>query len=224
MNIEKLKRWVLRLFSCPIYRLAESYKGCLVEECVSSFAHYDSTAKFTVSAIVTCPSKMYMYENTNINDGAIFIISPVSKNGKFVMKRNSGAAVNLTVITGNHQRKVGSFFKELSKSHVGDIDEDVIVEEDVWIGANVTLLPGVVIGRGATIGAGSVCLKSVPPYAIVLGNPAKVVGFNYIPEQIIEHEKVLYPETERIPLETLEKNYKKYFLDRVSEIKSFTKI
>ena len=42
--------------------------------------------------------------------------------------------------------------------------------------------------------------------------------------QIIEHERILYPEKDRIPIEILEKNYKKYYLDRVSEIKSFVKI
>ena len=98
------------------------------------------------------------------------------------------------------------------------------MEEDVWLGANVTLLAGVVIGRGATVGAGSVCVKSIPPYAITMGNPAKVIGFNYTPEQIIDHEKLLYKAEDRLSLDYLEKNYKKFFLDRISEIKSITRI
>ena len=66
--------------------------------------------------------------------------------------------------------------------------------------------------------------KNVPPYAIVIGNPAKVIGFKFSPEEIIIHEKALYPENERIPVEILEKNYNKYFINRYKEIKEFIKI
>ncbi len=170
-----------------------------------------------------CPHKIFLYDNTNINPFASFIINPLGSKGNFIMKKNSGAADGLTVITGNHQRDVGIFFKEKSSKHEIDVDKDIIVEEDVWIGANVTILSGVNVGRGATIGAGSVCIKNVPPYAIVIGNPAKVVGFNYNPEEVIEHEKNLYPENERLSLDLLEKNYNKYYISRILEIKSFLK-
>lgn len=165
-------------------------------------------------------SNVYLYDNTNIYHHFKFI----SVSGKFIMKRNSGAAAGLTVITGNHQRIKGVFFKDISSKHTYDIEKDVIVCEDVWIGANVTLLSGVTIGRGATIGANTVCFKSIPPYALVVGNPAKIVGFNFTPEEIIEHEKVLYPEKERLPFELLEKNYEKYFLKRIKEIKEYTRL
>lgn len=51
----------------------------------------------------------------------------------------------------------------------------VVIGNDVWIGGRVIILPGVHIGDGAVIGAGSVVTKDVPPYAIVGGNPAKVI-------------------------------------------------
>ena len=149
---------------------------------------------------------------------------------KFVMKRYSGAAFGLKVVTGNHMRVVGKMYMQvtdelkesLDKNNV--YDKDVIVEEDVWIGSNVTLLGGAHLGRGSNIGSGSVVRGNIPPYAIVIGNPAKVVGFSFTPEQIVEHEKQLYPEEERIPLERLEKNYQKYFLKRIKEIRDFTRI
>ena len=77
----------------------------------------------------------------------------------------------------------------------------------------VILLPGAHIGRGATIGAGSVVTKEIPPYAIAVGNPARVIKFNFTPEEIIEHEQALYPENERLPLELLKKNYDMYYVD-----------
>ena len=58
---------------------------------------------------------------------------------------------------------------------------------------------------------------------MVIGNPARVIGFKFTPEEVIEHEKALYPESERIPLETLQKNYEKYFINRIDDIKQFLK-
>lgn len=54
---------------------------------------------------------------------------------------------------------------------------ETVVEDGASIGANATLLPGVRIGRGAMIGAGAVITRSVPANAIVVGNPARIVGY-----------------------------------------------
>lgn len=54
---------------------------------------------------------------------------------------------------------------------------ETVVEDRASIGANATILPGVRIGRGAMIGAGAVITRSVPPNAIVVGNPARIVGY-----------------------------------------------
>jgi virginiamycin A acetyltransferase len=61
---------------------------------------------------------------------------------------------------------------------------DIIVENDVWIGAKSTIMSGVKIHNGAVIGATATVTKDVPPYAIVAGNPAKVVKFRFTPKQI----------------------------------------
>ncbi len=52
----------------------------------------------------------------------------------------------------------------------------VLIEDDVWIGFNATILKGVRIGKGAVVAAGAVVTKEVPPFAIVAGNPARIVG------------------------------------------------
>lgn len=167
--------------------------------------------------IITNPQNIYLNDNINIFGNSQLIIS---SKGKFIMKKNSGAAQGLTVITGNHTTKptIGIWHKEVIQDVSTDKDSDIIIEEDVWIGSNVTLLPGVIIGRGAIVGAGSVCRNSVPPYSIVIGNPAKVISFKYTPEEIIEHECLLYPESERLSLEYLEKNYQKYYKKRIKQI------
>lgn len=53
--------------------------------------------------------------------------------------------------------------------------EPVVIEDDVWIGARVCILPGVTIGEGSVIGACAVVAKSIPPYSVAVGNPARIV-------------------------------------------------
>ena len=54
--------------------------------------------------------------------------------------------------------------------------KNVIIEEDAWIGASVTILPGVTIGKCSVVGSGSVVTKSIPEYSIAVGVPAKVIN------------------------------------------------
>jgi len=62
---------------------------------------------------------------------------------------------------------------------------DTVIGNDVWIGHDATFMPGVQVGDGAIIGTKSVVTRSVPPYAIVGGNPAKVIAMRF-PEETIE--------------------------------------
>lgn len=130
---------------------------------------------------------------------------------KFIMKRESGAAEGLVVITSNHKQKVGTFRETNNDDNTY---RDIIVEEDVWLGINVTLLAGAHIGRGAICGAGCVVRKKVPPYAVVIGNPARIVKFKYSVEDIIRHEEILYAPEDRIPREILESNYAQFLQDK----------
>ncbi|MEA5447868.1 CatB-related O-acetyltransferase [Leptolyngbya sp. CCNP1308] len=56
---------------------------------------------------------------------------------------------------------------------------DTVIGNDVWIGYGATLLPGVQVGDGAIIAAQSVVTKSVPPYAVVGGNPAQLIRYRF---------------------------------------------
>ncbi|KKJ78523.1 hypothetical protein WH95_03460 [Kiloniella litopenaei] len=62
----------------------------------------------------------------------------------------------------------------------------IIIGNDVWIGARALILSGVTIGDGAIVGAGAVVSKDVPAYAIVVGNPSKVIKYRFSEEQIKE--------------------------------------
>ncbi len=65
---------------------------------------------------------------------------------------------------------------DLGKDDFSAIEEPVVIEDYVFIGPRVIILPGVKIGRGSVVAAGAVVTKDVPPFAIVGGVPAKVIG------------------------------------------------
>lgn len=62
----------------------------------------------------------------------------------------------------------------------------LIIGNDVWIGASVLISPNIRIGTGAVIAASSVVTKDVPPYAIVGGNPAKIIKFRFDDDLIVK--------------------------------------
>jgi acetyltransferase-like isoleucine patch superfamily enzyme len=185
----------------------------------SKFGSIHATARVRFPILIKGIENVYLSENTHILGRSLLITTKA----KFIMKKNSASAEGLTVVTGSHPSVVGKLFLDIAADDIQEA-KDVIVEEDVWLAANVTLLAGLTVGRGAIIGSGTVCRSSVPPYAIVVGNPAKVVGFKFSPEEVIAHEKLLYPENERLGLELLQKNYNKYFINRIGEIKSHLKL
>lgn len=77
---------------------------------------------------------------------------------------------------------IGRFDDELVFPNRGD----TVIGNDVWIGWKATILPGVTIGDGAVIGSASVVTSDVPPYAIVAGNPARVVRMRFSEAEIAE--------------------------------------
>ena len=51
----------------------------------------------------------------------------------------------------------------------------ITIEDDVWLGSGVHIMPGVTIGRGCVIGAGSIVTKDIPPYSLAVGNPCHII-------------------------------------------------
>lgn len=57
-----------------------------------------------------------------------------------------------------------------------DEEKGVLIEDDIWIGRRVIILPGVTVKKGTVIGAGSIVTKTFPEYSVIAGNPAKIIG------------------------------------------------
>lgn len=167
----------------------------------SSFGYLCRNATFTPPMNIINPRNIFIY-----SDGAIGNATISALNAKFIVKKGCRIACGLNVQTGNHVRQVGMFLSDITEGNKPKgFDHDVVIEEDVWIGSNVTILSGVTIGRGATVAAGAVVTKSMPPYCICGGVPAKVIKSYWTTDQILEHEKLLYGEKERYTREQLER-------------------
>ena len=150
---------------------------------------------------------LFIGDNVSIGDNAY--LSCLS--AKCIIKGNTAIAEHFTVHTGNHAHIKGMFITDITEANKPKgYDEDVIIEKDVWIGCNVTLLSGVTIGRGCTVAAGAVVAKSTPPYALIGGVPAKFIKFKWTIDEILEHEAALYPAEERFSREELEKIFESY--------------
>jgi len=124
--------------------------------------------------------------NVNVEHGADF-----SHGGGIEIGDNSGLGINSWIGVAKIGKDVmmGNEVMLISANHAysdltrpmreqgGEPHRPIIVEDDVWIGARAIILPGRRIGRGAIVGAGAVVTKDVPSYAIVGGNPARILKY-----------------------------------------------
>lgn len=105
---------------------------------------------------------------------------------------------NPTIITGDHRFDlVGKYIADVtvadkSVDGANPFDQPVVIEDDVWCGANVTILKGVTIGRGSVVAAGAVVTKSFPPYSIIGGVPARLLRMRFTESEIEEHEQRIF--------------------------------
>ena len=163
------------------------------------FKYYGSDFRFD-------PDGFYSYKNIYVGDSVNLGIKPIlmAELSEIHIGNHVMFGPEVVVIGGGHNTKmIGRFMTDVHEK-TGNEDLGVIIEDDIWIGSRAIILRGVSVGRGSIIGAGSVLTKSVPPYAIVGGNPARVLSFRWGVESILEHEMLLYPIEKRLAKHDLE--------------------
>jgi len=164
--------------------------------------------------VLRCNLLLMKHRNVSLGQGSTFgrgtvFYSPNQTNigdnvyiGKYCSLETDIEIAN-DVLIGNNVGIIGKYdhdYSYIGKSikdspWIGDYNYEfkgkglkVIIENDVWIGYGTIIVSGVKIGRGSIIAAGSVVTKTIDPYTIVGGNPAKIISRRFSAEDIIEHE------------------------------------
>lgn len=119
-------------------------------------------SRIDLKCFVTRPRMLRIGSHTHINRECILRPDAGITIGNCV-----SISLRCIIITGGHNYN-SPFFE-------GD-HQPIVIEDYVWVGTNATILKGVKIGKGAIIAAGAIVTKDVPPYKIVGGVPAKIIG------------------------------------------------
>src|SRR5882757_4876780 len=117
---------------------------------------------------ITMPGRVVLKDRVSIYRGSF-----INSSGGLYIGENTGIGYNCTIFTTQHRYRNA---RSIPFDNVAEL-KPVIIRGFVWTGAGVMIMPGVEIGEGAIVGMGAVVTKSVPPLAIVLGNPAQIIGY-----------------------------------------------
>jgi len=141
----------------------------LLTEKIRLFFYLKSFKKVGMNVRILFPVKIEGKHNVSIgNNSGIGTFCHIWGSGGVKIGNNVLIAAHCCITSLGHDTSIEVLReKTISKS--------VIIEDNVWLGYNVIVLPGVTIGTGSVIGAGSVVTSNIPPYSIAVGNPAKVI-------------------------------------------------
>ena len=151
----------------------------------------------------TIPMNQFRFDHVSIGKGTYGELNVVDFGGEcnLILKNYISIAQRVTfLLNGEHYiNHISTYPFKVKLLHIQDSESfgkgDIVVDDDVWIGYGATILSGVHIGQGAVIAAGAVVTNDVPPYAIVGGNPAKVIKMRFA-EPIVK--ELMQLEFERI--------------------------
>lgn len=147
------------------------------------------TYKFrSVGKNVRLGRKLFVIKNRVSLGSNVFIGSYSFLDGDIIIGNDVMLANCVAIVGGDHVfRSVGTATFAAPREHW----KLTTIEHNCWIGHGAVILNGITIGQGAIVAAGSVVTRDVPPYDIVAGNPARVVGSRFEEEQQREHEQLL---------------------------------
>ena len=128
-------------------------------------------SKIRPGTTIRDPERVFLGKNTTL--GMNNTLWAGKTTGKIIIGDNVMTGPNCCFFAFNH----GMEKNEIPMIEQETKDSNIIIEDDVWFGANVIVLPGVRIGKGCVIAAGAVVTKNVEPFSIVGGNPAKLIKY-----------------------------------------------
>jgi len=155
------------------------------------FGEIDRGTSIPIGCIFDAPENIYFLNQVSIgirssffaSGGSIKVGAETAFNMNVHINASVGGAIrigsqcligpNVVMRTANHNYSVRGIPIREQGHQIRDID----IHDDCWVGANATILGGVTVGNGAVVGAGSVVTKSVSPYSIVGGVPARLIKY-----------------------------------------------
>lgn len=127
---------------------------------------------------------VYVHESAVI--GKNNYIGPYTMINNATIGNYCSIAPSVKIGQANHSKDYITTYNNISSKLIGFsmYEKPALIENDVWIGANAVVMQGVTVGNGAVIGANAVVTTDIPPYAVAVGIPAKVVKFRFSVENI----------------------------------------
>ena len=166
----KVKRGLV-LYGKPITHLTKGGMIALGENCVlcsKSEANFAGVNHPVILALLRPGAELNIGDNTGISGGSFCAAKSVTIGKGCLIGANA-----LVTDCDFHAIKPEGRRHNSNPDDIGC--EPVVIEDNVWLGANVTVLKGVTIGRNTVVAAGSVVTKSLPPNVVAGGSPAKVI-------------------------------------------------
>lgn len=158
LYIGRMARFVSRCEDFYMLKIAQEKSG----------SNFYFVNQGTGGLVVAHPQNLKMDKTSHFKSGAF-----IECQGGVEIGRYFHTGRGLTIFSSNHKYNNDNYIPYDEESEL----KPVVIEDFVWCGANVTILPGVTIGEGAVIGGGSVVARDIPKYAIAVGNPCKVVKY-----------------------------------------------
>jgi len=160
IKAKNLKATILAL-NTYLFRLIEQIRSTKYGLVLGNLGKGTTIGK---SFVPVCANNIFIGSNVYINYG----VGMQASDKKIVIGDDCMIANGVFITTTEHGMKLGTLMR-LQPDHT----KEVIIGNDVWIGAKAIILPGVHIGKGAVIGAGAVVTKDIPAYTVAVGVPAK---------------------------------------------------
>ncbi len=216
---------IYKFDSANIVRLAKGYSipdNVMIRGCrISGKVTLKGNNRIQGGVIIYAKSDVEIGKYTSLNGPNTDIVSNI-----FPIKIGAFCSIarNVSVQEGNHfTERVSTYY--ILKNIFNDPDGNytskgkIIIGNDVWIGTQCVILSGVTIGDGAIIAANSVVTSDIPPYAIAVGSPARVVKFRFDDEIINKLAEIRWWNWD---IEKIRRN--KAFFEETLTLRSFQKI
>ncbi len=163
---------------------------CFIKSCINEY--HKSQFKSIGNNVRISDNGSFTYDMISLGDDVLINVNVVMQTqkcgGEIIIGNHVAIGPGVGIYAINHDIKTcGIFMTNKHKS----VDKNVVIEDDVWIGANAVILPGVKIGKGSVVGAGAIVTRDVPEYSIYTGANPLNIRPRFSKEEISEHEKIL---------------------------------